>query len=200
MWVRARRRKIRHARGGFTHPNSHHHAGTVTGQPRWRRLASPVRVSLAIDLGGDLDGAWWPRTSSEADELADLADALFGRLGRIVDIAVNWSTLTSSPDLDSLNCSRLAHPGRAAGPQRIMTVSGAKGPARLMVIPCRTSVTLALMVLRRAADLPIEHTDRNTPTFAAAEHIVRAARAEGARCAGGPAELDPLAAAPRAQT
>jgi hypothetical protein len=172
---------------------------TMNAPPRWRRLASPVRLSLAIELGGDLDGAWWPRTSSEADELADLADALFIRLGRIVDIGVNWSSLTCSPDLDSLNCSRLAHPGRAIGRQRIMTVLGAKGPAKLMVIPSRTSVTLALMVLRRAADLPIEHSERHTPAFAAAEHIVRAARAESARGAGGPEEIDAHIAAPQVQ-
>ena len=155
-----------------------------------------MRLSLAVDLGGDLDGAWWPRTSSEADELADLAGALFTRLGPIEDIAVNWSSLTSSPDLDSLNCSRLAHPGRVLGRQRIMTVSGVNGPAKLMVIPSRTSAKLALMVLRRAADLPIEHSDRTTPTFAAAEHIVRAARAEGACCAGGAQEVGSLAAGP----
>ena len=34
-----------------------------------------------------------------------------------------------------------------------MTITGSKALATLMVIPSRTSATLAVMVLRRAADL-----------------------------------------------
>jgi Family of unknown function (DUF5994) len=86
---------------------------------RGRRLASPVRVTLAFELGGDLDGAWWPHTASVADELPELTDALFMRLGRIIDISVNWSSMTGSPDLDSLNRPRVADPGRAISRQRL---------------------------------------------------------------------------------
>ena len=146
-----------------------------------RRLASPVRVTLAIELGGDLDGAWWPRTASVANELPELIDALFTRLGQIIDISVNWSSLAGSPDLDSLNRPRVADPARAIN-QRLMTITGSKGLAKLMVIPSRTSVALAVMVLRRAADLRVTHAERNTDAFLTADHIVRAARAESARC------------------
>ena len=43
----------------------------MTRAVRGRRLASPVRVTLALGLGGDLDGAWWPRKPPprSADEL-----------------------------------------------------------------------------------------------------------------------------------
>jgi Family of unknown function (DUF5994) len=158
---------------------------------RGRRLASPVRVTLAFELGGDLDGAWWPHTASVANELPELTDALFVRLGRIIDINVNWSSLAGSPDLDSVNRPRVADPGRAISHHRLMTITGMKAPAKLMVIPSRTSSALAVMVLRRAADLPFNHAERNSEAFLTADLIVRAARAENARCARRTRELDP---------
>lgn len=151
---------------------------------RGRRLASPVRVAVASELGGDLDGAWWPHTASVARELPELTDALFTRLGGIIDISVNWSSLAGSLDYDSLNRPRMVNPGRAIGHQRLMTITGVNGSAKLMVIPSRTSSALAVMVLRRAASLPVAYAERKAEPFLTADHIVRAARAESARCAG----------------
>lgn len=148
-----------------------------------RRLASPVRVTLAFELGGDLDGAWWPHTAWVAHELAELTDALFTRLGRIIDSSVNWSSLAGSPDFDSLNRPRIVNPGRAISHERLMTITGDKAPAKLMVIPSRTSSALAVMVLRRAADLPVAHAERKTEPFLTCDQIVRAARAESTRSA-----------------
>jgi hypothetical protein len=148
---------------------------------RSRRLASPVRVSLAFELGGDLDGAWWPHTASVAQELPELIGALVPRLGQIVDISVNWSALSGSPNLDW--AYRAQTTGPAISRQRLMTVTGQAAMAKLLVVPSRTSSTLALMVLRRAADLPVERADRQTEAFRNADHFVRAARAESARCA-----------------
>ena len=166
---------------------------------RGRRLASPVRVALAFELGGDLDGAWWPHTASVAHELPQLTDALFTRLGRIIDMSVNWSSLAGSPDFDSLNRPRIADPGRAISHQRLMTITGMKAPAKLMVIPSRTSSALAVMVLRRAADLPVAHAERKTEPFLTADQIVRAARAESARCARRLREHDRQILAPQIQ-
>ena len=154
---------------------------------RGRRLASPVRVTLAFELGGDLDGAWWPHTASLASELPELTDALFTRLGRVIDISVNWSSLAGSPDLDSLNRPRMADSGRPIA-QRVMTITGSKALAKLMVVPSRTSAALAVMVLRRAANLPIAGAERDTEPFLTADNIVRTAglKAYGARdvCGG----------------
>jgi hypothetical protein len=50
-------------------PQRHHHEGA-------RRLVRPVRIALAFELGGDLDGAWWPHTASIARELPGLIGAL----------------------------------------------------------------------------------------------------------------------------
>lgn len=166
---------------------------------RGRRLASPVRVTLAFQLGSDLDGAWWPHTASIANELPELSDALFKRLGRIIDISINWSSLEGSPDLDSLNRPRMAESGRPIT-QRIMTITGNKALATLMVIPSRTSATLAVMVLRRAADLHITGAERDTEPFLTADHIVQSARSESARCTRRLQELGPCTMAPQIQS
>ena len=80
-------------------------AGTNTETSAHER--SPTH--LAFELGDDIDGAWWPHTSSVARELPDLIDALRQPLGDIVDISVNWSPLDGAPDLNALN-----HRGNAA--------------------------------------------------------------------------------------
>ncbi len=144
-----------------------------------RRLARPVRLTLASELGDDLNGAWWPYTASLANELPGLVDALLGRLGHVIDISVNWSSLAASPDLD-------VHIPRAAKPmpsleirhQRVMVITGRQAEANLIVVPCRTTSALAVMVLRQAAALPIAFNEVNTEMFHTADTIVRAARAE----------------------
>jgi hypothetical protein len=149
-----------------------------------RRLASPIRLTLAAQLGGDLDGAWWPRSAYVAGELPELIEALHKYLGQVIDISVNWSSNQSSPDLDSLGYrGSAAHPVRVAGHQRLMTVIGTDARANLLVVPCLTTSALAVMLLRQAAALPIPPAEHETRAFLAADGIVRAARAESAQCA-----------------
>jgi hypothetical protein len=148
-----------------------------------RRLASPVRLTLATELGEGLDGAWWPRTASVARELPELIGALSARLGEIFDISVNWSSLECCPDLEPVNRVRMADPVGVASHQRLMMITGSQGSANLLVVPCRTSSALAVMVLRQAATLNIMHAKRDTEAFRIADDIVRAARAESALCA-----------------
>jgi Family of unknown function (DUF5994) len=144
-----------------------------------RRVASPIRLSVASVLGNDLDGAWWPHTASVARELPDLIDALRERLGQVIDIAVNWSSLDGVPDLDSLNRRGIdAIPGHQARHQRVMTVTGSRARVNLLVVPSRTTTALAVMLLRRAAALPILPMHLDTPACRTADDIVRAARAE----------------------
>jgi Family of unknown function (DUF5994) len=148
-----------------------------------RRLASPVRLTLAIELGEGLDGAWWPHTASVARELPDLIGALSARLGEIVDISVNWSPLEGCPDLDAVKRASMADPVRITSHQRLMMITGSQASANLLVVPCRTSTALAVMVLRQAATLSIMRTERDSEAFRIADDIVRAARAESAVCA-----------------
>jgi hypothetical protein len=156
----------------------------MNGAVRGRRLASPVRLALAMELGEPLDGAWWPRTASLAHELPELIDALCLRLGEIIAISVNWSSWEGSADLGALTRATTADPAGIIIHQRLMMVTGSQALANLLVIPSRTSSPLAIMVLRQAATLPILPIEQDTPEFHASSDIVRAARAESAVCAG----------------
>jgi Family of unknown function (DUF5994) len=160
--------------------------------PSRKRLASPTRLTLASVLGDDdLDGAWWPHTTSIARELPELIDALGDRLGEIIDIGVNWSALDGVLDLDSLTRHGVdAIPGSKVRHQRVMTITGSEARANLLVVPCRTTTALAVMVLRQAAALPILSSHLATPAYQAADHIVRAARTECAQRGEARAQLD----------
>ena len=144
-----------------------------------RRLRSPVRFTLTSTLGSGLDGAWWPHSVSLARELSDLTDALRIPLGKVIDMGVNWSPLQGVPDLDLLNRRGVAStPGREGRHLRVMTITGRRAKAHLLVVPCRTSIALAVMLLRRAADLPVLYAHQHTTAFETAGVIVTAARAQ----------------------
>src|SRR6201990_98185 len=87
-----------------------------------RPLPSPVRVTLAGELGNGLDGAWWPHTASVARELPDLIGALSARLGEILHISVNWSSLEGCPDFDAVKRASTANPAGVASHQRLMMI------------------------------------------------------------------------------
>jgi hypothetical protein len=135
-----------------------------------RRLASPVRLTLSSRLGHDIDGAWWLRTGRIAQELPELVAVLGRRLGEIVDIKVNWSSLESPPNLNL--------PSWLGKRQHVITISGRNACANLLIVPDRTGTPLALMVLRQAAGLPIESAHRDTQAFRTADCVVRAARTQ----------------------
>lgn len=121
-----------------------------------------------------------------ARELPTLIDALAGPLGKVVDISVNWTSLDGVPDLDMLS-RRVALPLPQQEPRqhRVMTVTGGLGRANLLVVPSDTPKSLAVMVLRCAADLPVREAHRDTSVYRAAESIVRAAREQrGERVVG----------------
>lgn len=147
--------------------------------PDRRRLASPTRVTLTAVPDDELAGAWWPHTASIARELPELIDALQQHLGRVVDIAVNWSAFESAMDLDSLGRRGIdALPGFRERHHRVIAVTGTRRTAKLLVVPARTTRGLALMVLRQAADLPVPIGHVDSPAYHAAEDIVAAARRE----------------------
>jgi Family of unknown function (DUF5994) len=86
-----------------------------------RGRPNPIRLSVARELGRDIDGAWWPRVDRITNELPEDA------------------------------C------------------------ANLLIIPYSTYSTLALMLMRCAANLPIKAADRDKPAFLTADSILRAA-------------------------
>jgi hypothetical protein len=133
-----------------------------------RRRDNPVRLCVARELGHDIDGAWWPRADRIANELPGLVGVLTPLLGAITSINVNWPPLQRPPDL---NWRGWEHKR-----QHVMTVSGWEACVNLLIIPYATHSALALMVLRRAADLPINSADRDKPAFVAAGSILFAAQ------------------------
>ena len=137
-----------------------------------RRQATPIRLSVARELGRDIDGAWWPRADRITSELPNLVAVLTPLLGDITSINVNWSPLQRPPDLN--------WPGWEHKRQHVMTVSGTHACANLLIISFATHSALALMVLRCAANLPIEAADRDKRAFPIAGSILRAAQQQRA--------------------
>jgi Family of unknown function (DUF5994) len=133
-----------------------------------RRGANPLRLCVARTLGQVIDGAWWPRAERIADELPRLVEALTPRLGRVKSINVNWPPLQEPPDFNWL--------GWKYRRQHVMSVCGDFARANLLVVSYATHSALALMVLRRAANLPVHPEERDTPAFLTAGSIVLAAQ------------------------
>jgi hypothetical protein len=159
-------------------------------EPQGRRLSSPVRFTLGSNLASGLDGAWWPYSVSIARELSGLTAAVRDPLGEVIDIGVNWSPLQGVADLDLFHRGVATMPGPAVAHLRVMTITGSRARASLLVIPCGTSIALAVMLLRQAADLPVLYEHRHTPAYEAASVIVHAARAQVAPFAA-PAAAQP---------
>src|SRR3954453_6789261 len=150
----------------------------MNSDPQARHSSSPVRFTLGSNLASGLDGAWWPYSVSIARELSGLTAALRDPLGEVIDIGLNWSPLQGVPDLDLFHRRGVATmPGLATFHLRVMTVTGPGARGDLLLVPCRTSIGLAVMLLRRAADLPVLQAHQHTPAHEAASVIVRAARA-----------------------
>jgi len=132
------------------------------------RRANPVRLSVAGKLGRRIDGAWWPRVDRMTVELPGLIAILTPLLGDITAINVNWPPLQRPPDFN--------WPGWEHKHQHVMTITGTDACANLLIVPYATYSGLALMVLRCAADLPIDDADRDKPAFLTAGSILRAAQ------------------------
>lgn len=133
-----------------------------------RNANEPVRLCLSSSRGDGIDGAWWPRVDRMTLELPQLVKALTPVLDDITAISVNWPSLERPPDLNWF--------GWQHKPQHIMTVSGRLGRVNLLIVPYQTQSGLAMMVLRRAAGLPIDPDDLAKPAYLTAGRIVRAAR------------------------
>src|SRR5690349_17556943 len=167
----------------------------MNGMTGARRLARPVRLALARQLGADIDGAWWPYTASVAEELPQLIGALHTTLGEIVDICINWSATQGPRELyETIAGSRSMHGGHP-GRRRLMVVEGQRGCANLLVVPHMTSQALGAMVMRCAAAKSFSGAERDTQLFEIADCVMRAAQLQSAswtqRMRGTAAAVDP---------
>lgn len=132
------------------------------------RHARPIRLTVARELGRDIDGAWWPRADRITNELPNLVAILTPLLGDITTINVNWSPLQRPPDLN--------WPGWEGKRQHVISVSGTQACVNLLVISYATHSALAMMVMRCAAGLPVEAADRDKPAWLTAGSVLRYAR------------------------
>jgi hypothetical protein len=155
----------------------------VNGLTGTRRCARPVRIALAGTLGGDIDGAWWPHSSSVAGELPELIEALHRPLGEIIDIRISWSAADATPDLHSMGFDAKSMPGGRKRRQRLMVIDGRRARAKLLVVPHMTMPALGLMVLQRAAGMPVPDARQASNVFETADRVVRTAQAESAQWA-----------------
>ena len=146
-----------------------------------RRLARPVRLALATHLGGDIDGAWWPHTSSVAQELPELIGRLQNPLGEIVDICINWSATEGPLDLETIVTGSRSLAASKPRRPRLMVVDGRGACAKLLVLPHMTSPALGALVMRCAAALPVVGSQREGRLFATAELVMRTAQVESAK-------------------
>ena len=134
-----------------------------------------MRLSVAHELGCDIDGAWWPRTKRIHYELPQLVAVLKPTLGEISSVHVSWPPLQRPPDLN--------WPGWEHKRQHVITIKGADAHANLLVIPYATNSALAWMMLRHAANLPIDSAAHDEPTFTTADSILRSAQQQSdSRC------------------
>jgi hypothetical protein len=156
----------------------------VNGLVGSRRLASPVRLTLAKCLGRDIDGAWWPRSASVAKELTELVEVLQRPLGEIVDININWSAGEGQLDLNTIAAGSRSPAALKPTRPRVMAVSGRTECVKLLVVPHMTSEALGGVVMRCAAGMPVEDTVRHTALYETAERIMGAAQQESARWLG----------------
>jgi len=53
-----------------------------------RGRSNPIRLSLARELGHDIDGAWWPHADRITNELPGLVAVLTPLLGKITAINI----------------------------------------------------------------------------------------------------------------
>lgn len=157
----------------------------MNGMARSRRAASPIRLALARQSAGEIDGAWWPHSALIAAELPDLVGALHRTLGEVVDIQVNWSATQGQLDLETIAAgARLMKVDNVQRRPRLMVVSGRDRRVKLLVVPSMTSQALGLMMLRTAAGIATEGGTGDNRVFDTAHTVWHLAEVESAQWCG----------------
>ncbi len=103
----------------------------------------PTRVRFNAERTAPIAGAWYPYTSALADELGKLSIAVKPFIGDITSISTHWQSYKRFPGLDSADSPAIPP---------LMTITTERTAATILVIPCRTSSSLAASLLRLASD------------------------------------------------
>lgn len=151
----------------------------MNGLAASRRSSKPIRLALAEELDGVIDGAWWPHTGQIAAELPDLVGALHKPLGEIVGIRINWKPSEGNADLQTIIAGvRLQKEGDFFRRPRLMAVSGRGAAVKLLVVPSMTSPALGAIVVRAAAGLPTWGGSGDHKLYEMAQLVIETARTE----------------------
>ncbi|MEU8980376.1 DUF5994 family protein [Streptomyces sp. NPDC048309] len=117
--------------------------------PTARLALKPVSTTRRL-----LDGAWWPRSRNLVHELSALADVLDPLWGRITRIAVNPTYWTAIPSNVAVNghLVKIDRFTRELDPHEILLLSYTAGRWDLLVIPPRTSASVAARLMTAASE------------------------------------------------
>ncbi|MFJ1569346.1 DUF5994 family protein [Streptomyces erythrochromogenes] len=122
--------------------------------PRDLAAERPARLSLTpkTNLGGLLDGAWWPRSRDLAAELPALAAALDETWGRITRVSVNPTRWPVVPRTVAV-AGHVLHVGwfTEQDPDKMILLSYTVGRWDLLVIPPETEPAAAARLMAAAA-------------------------------------------------
>ncbi|MCY0963174.1 DUF5994 family protein [Streptomyces sp. H27-H5] len=121
---------------------------TLPAPPRPARLA----LTPKSPLGGQLDGAWWPRTRDLVAELPLLVAALDETWGRITRVTVNpdrWPVIPHTVPVDG----RTVHVGwfTEQDPDKLILLSYTIGRWDLLVVPPHTAPAAAARLMAAAS-------------------------------------------------
>lgn len=129
-------------------------------------LLGPARVRFGIDPAAAVAGAWYPYTLQLADELPAMLTAARSLVGDVSGIDVNWSSFRRLPGLDS--------PDSPETPP-LMTLTTAGRAVTLLVIPPRTTSSLAATLLRQASGTVMADGQCHSLEFRRAQRILERA-------------------------
>jgi len=126
-----------------------------------------LRLKPKAPATGHVDGAWWPRSRDLSTELATLAEALSGRLGRIERVTYALSAWDTAPRKLDVGDVRIRLEGFNHQDRNIIQVTGSNhGRISLLVVPPELTDTAGHNALMTAGHR--DNTDRPEEILAAA--------------------------------
>ncbi|MFC4857771.1 DUF5994 family protein [Actinophytocola glycyrrhizae] len=121
--------------------------GAVRSRPRLR-----LRLKPNTSATGHVDGAWWPRSRCVTTELAALAEALAGRLGRVERVAYALSSWDDAPRRFRLSGHLARLEGFTYQDRNVVHLTGANhGRVTLLVVPPEMTAVAGRAAMMTAA-------------------------------------------------
>ncbi|AKC39122.1 Uncharacterised protein [Mycolicibacterium phlei] len=132
----------------------------------------PIRFTLGPRKTGRMNGAWWPQDDGFiARELSPLVEELSGHIGGVSEVSLNWKA--GSPR--SSMRSAAMPPSLTNRPFHwVVTLRGEHRTVRILMVPARTNRSLARLIMRLAAQMPLLDSPKEDEVSAALRIIMAA--------------------------